>query len=142
MKNLSTAISNLKSIVDFELIKYSIPIEEKNTIRIKNTLIRPGRKGFVIVDTIKNKTIAKTHTKIAALAVAKLYVDNKTYNSVFVFDNQIEKNTNDIEFYDNIIARTEDLEKKLNCQIRRSFACEQVDIAKSKLNDQILHSIR
>lgn len=142
MKNLNSVLHDLESIVDFKVGKYAIPVADSSTIRIKNTLIRHSKNGYVIIDTAKNKTVAKTFTKIAALAIAKLYVDNKPYNLVFVFDTQIEKNLNDMKFYDYVITKTNDEEKKLNCQIRRSVAKEQVDIAKSKLNDQILDSIR
>ena len=138
MKNLKQALQDLQQIVDVKIKDYDIPVQIGNTIRIKHLIIRPCKKGYVIIDTNNNKSIVTTYTKIAAMAIAKSYIKKKPLNSIINFDNQIEKNLNDIVFYDNIIASTRDSEKLINLKIRKELAKEKVYIAKFNLNEQIV----
>lgn len=138
MKNLKQALQDLQQIVDVKIKDYDIPVQIGNAIRIKHLIIRPCKTGYVIIDTNNNKSIVTTYTKIAAIAIVKSYIKKKPLNSIINFDNQIEKNLNDIVFYDNIIASTRDSKKLINLKIRKELAKEKVYIAKFNLNEQIV----
>jgi hypothetical protein len=143
MKNLNLVIEELKDLLNEKIKKYNLPVLSGNTIRIGKILVRENKnQDFVVIDTEKNISIAKTFSKIAAIATAKNCVDSYKINLIKTYDAQIEKHFNDLQFYNAVIGSTEDDARKEALEIRVEFSKSKIDAAKYALDRIILDDIR
>lgn len=143
MKNLDQVVDDLKFILNDKIKRYNLPIVTKNSIRIGKILIRANKEeNYIVIDTEKNISIAKTFSKLAAIATAKNAVDPIKINLIKTYDAQIEKHFRDLQFYNAVIKNTEDFYRKTALEIRLEFSKSKIDAAKHALDRIILDDIR
>lgn len=112
----------LNKIVEQGLKEHPLPIKKGKTVFLGNLIVRSNRSGHTVVDKEANKTVAKTFSLRAALAVAKNYVQNKSIDLPIDIDKKYEKHYNDCVFYSHGIETTKSEYKKevLECRLYTS----------------------
>lgn len=138
MKNLDSVVDKLENIISSNIIKYNLPIIEGNIVRLGKYLIRPSKNSYLIVDTTINKSITKTYSKLAAIAYVKSLLKQSPNSIIFSLDKTIEKNENDIIFYENSILSTNNETRKNAIKSRLELSQEKINYAKKTLDNLIL----
>jgi hypothetical protein len=138
MKTIESALADLKDIIDTNAEWLDLPVVKGRNIRIKNIIVRPGRDGYTIVDIIESKIIEKTFTKVAALAVARAYLNGSPYGQIISYDRSIEKHYNDCIFYKHSLnnATTEDKIGLYECRI--ALAEDKIEKARTILEEYVM----
>ncbi len=117
----------LDRVITTGLDRVAIPYEKGNSIRLKHIAIRKHKKGYKLFDCKTNSHIVTTFTKAAALAIAKLTIEQKQehINSVMNFDDRASK-----YYMDAVFAKRSYENSKNN--IKKDTAEIQFDIAMEK----------
>ena len=143
MKNLKEALKELEDIIETKLSDYYIPEFKGKLIRVGNYAIRYSKtKGYIIFDVQSNKLVSTTFSKVAAVAIAKNAQKNKSIKMIIRYDRVMEKNFNDIQFYNHVINTTNDEDKKQALEIRLECSKDTIDSTKHILDDIILCDLR
>jgi hypothetical protein len=143
MKKLEQALFELEDIINAKIKYYKIPATKGSSIRISHFVIRPSKKhGYLVIDTETNKTLTSTFSKIGAVAVAKAKLDNKTINDIIHYDSVLEKNYNDLFFYNHILETTEDEQRQETIKCRLEISSEKIENAKRVLDNIIFSDFR
>ena len=139
MKTLSQAVNELERLVENFIPRYNIPYTQGKSIRIgKKVVRRSQRHGYVIIDIEDNATVSKAFSKPGAIAIAKAYNENKSYDLYERLDSELEKHFNDSVFYNNIITKTQDNFTKVIMEDRLEISQEHIHNAYSRLEQFIL----
>ena len=138
MKNLKSALDDLKHIVETGIESHDLPIVKGNTIRIKNLLIRKSSKGFVVVDISQNKTLGVMYSRIAALALARAYLREDNADEIQKYDSVIEKHSNDCHFYEYHLSKARSIEKVDIYNSRLDVSLDKIHSAKRRLEDYVM----
>ena len=143
MNKLSKIINDLNNLIDDNIEKLLFPTINGNSVRIKNIIVRPSKKhGFVLVDTVSNKTIKTTFSKSAAIASAIAQQKNQSTKMIDYYDQVLEKNVNDCFFYENILKNSNEEERISSTLVRFEDSKHKIYWAKSSLDEFILNDIR
>ena len=141
MKTLDAALKDLQKIVDNT--DFNLPVVNGKAIRIGKVIIRQSKNlGYLIVDTETNKTVETAFSKRGAVAIANAYLKNLSYRSLAMQDKIIEKNVNDIVFYNNGIQKAQTISKKYLLEDRLEIAAQNIEVAKDRLDRFIFTHIR
>ena len=137
MKDL---ISEIKSLITLGLTKYPLPYKAGNAIRIGPVVVRQRKdKTYLLFDCKKDTAISSAHSKHGALAIAKLYNEDKSIQEAIKLDNSVGKYDADIMFYENSYNITNDDFKKDVLDARISVAQIDMDSTIDQL-EQIIFS--
>lgn len=137
MKNL---INEIKSLVDIGLSKYPLPHKAGNAIRIGPVIVRQRKdKSFLLFDCKQDIAIGSAYCKHGALAIAKLYSEERNIDQAIKLDNVAGKYSADIMFYENSYNNTADDFKKDVLDARLSVAQVDMDATIDQL-EQIIFS--
>ena len=135
MIDIEVALEELKLIVNRNIHEYVIPEQQGNVIRVGHIVIRYSTNvGYLVFDTKKQQQVAKYYSKYAALAFSKNYMLGKDTSPISFLDMSIEKNENDIIFYQNTIETTTNENRKYiakdrmyNCEILAESAKQRLE---------------
>jgi hypothetical protein len=134
MIDIEVALNELKLIVSKNIHDHIIPEQQGNVIRVGYIVIRYSDSiGFLVFDTRKQTQVAKYYSKYAALAFSKNYMLGKDTDAISFLDKAIEKNENDIIFFQHTIENTSN-ENRKSIAIDRMTNCEIIaESAKQRL---------
>lgn len=133
------AFETLNKIVEQGLKDNPLPYQQGKTIFLGNIIIRNNKHGYVIIDRDQNKTVYKTFSKRAALAIAKNYIEDKSFEKIVNLDQKYEKHSNDCVFYLHNIQNTKDENKKEMLEHRLDTSCFEIQLLKDNLDRIILN---
>jgi len=138
MKN-HEIIKELNAIMEKGLQEVHLPYAKGKSIRIRNTVIRKSRDGFLVFDVKTHQRVAETFSKRGAIAYAKAREKNRDHDCdhILSLDNLLCKHYMDSLFHKNVIEKTED-------EWRKEAIITRFEIAKDKTfdtMDQIDHYI-
>jgi len=133
MKNLT---KELESIIHKVVLSHPLPYKKGKHIRIGPVIIRESKtQGFILFDSLKQKQLAVTYSKSAALAVAKCYLKDQDYSDVIRLDKVFQKYDIDCIFYKHIIEKTNDVFLKNVNTDRLDIAVHKVQDVKQNIED-------
>lgn len=139
MKNLKNALNDLQLMVETGLESHDLPIVKGNSIRIKNLLIRKSSRGFVVVDTSKNKTLGITYSRIAALALTRAHLkEDRADEKIQQYDSVIEKHSNDCHFYEYHLSKAKNSIKYDIYSSRLDLSQDRINSAKRVLENYVM----
>ena len=127
MTKTSKLAQDLDAIMEQGLQDVFIPYAKGKSIRIKNTVIRQSKQGFLVFDVKHSKRIAETFSKRGAIAYARCVSKNRKdqLETVLHLDQQLGKYYMDSLYAKNTIEKTSD-------RFRQESALTLFDIAKDK----------
>jgi len=133
MKDLT---KDLETIIHKVVLSHPLPYKKGKHIRIGPIVIRESKtQGFILFDSLKQKQLAVTYSKSAALAVAKCYLKEQNYEQVLRLDKIFQKYDVDCIFYKHIIEKTDnDFLKNVN-RDRLDIAVHKVQDVKQDIED-------
>lgn len=131
--------NDLSNIVEQGLKEHPLPIKKGKTVFLGNLIVRSNKSGHTVVDKEENKTIAKTFSLRAALAVAKNYVENIPIDLPMDIDKKYEKHFLDCMFYQHGIRVTKSENKKEILETRLCTSHEEIQQLKTVLDRIILN---
>lgn len=134
MNNLAIELSKL---IETGSKKYPLPYKKGNSIRIGKVIIRAKKDGFILFDCVEHEQICMTESKFGALAVAKLYIEDKDIDHALYLDRKYQKHHNDCAFYEHIINSAADNFKKDLAQVRLDLSEAHRSSIVSSLEDII-----
>jgi hypothetical protein len=135
MKFNESLVKDLENLINENLKNVSLPYVKGNSIRIRHMIIRESKKGFLVYDSYQNRQIARTYSKIAAVALAKTCAEGYEYShTILELDKIIEKNFVDSIFYKNTINKTNNDLRRYAAEDRYDIARERVDAARKELD--------
>lgn len=137
--DLTKLSKKLKSFIDEQAERMCMPIQQGNSVRIKNYVVRENHHGFLLYDIKQHKQIATTFTKTAALAMARQMAQNNRDSLRFIrsTDDEIHNKYNECVFYKHTIARTEDEIKRETAKIRYEIVWEDLIQLRDTLDQYI-----
>ena len=124
--DLQKLSKQLRTFIDEQAEKICMPIQQGNSVRIKDFVVRRNPYGFLVYDIRQNRQIATTFTKTAALAMAKQLSNNHKVDVIRNTDSLIEHKYNECVFYKHTIARTDDDVRRESAKIRYDIAWEDL----------------
>jgi hypothetical protein len=128
----------LEQFINESITKMSVPSYNKNSVKIKNYVIRKTKKGYVVFDIQHNNQVAFTSFKTSAVAIAKSLAEGKdVVSKVLYLDKIILKNYNDAVFYKNVIQKSKDSQVRESRRMRLEIALDRTNFAKQSLEDFI-----
>lgn len=132
-------IKRINLLLDKEIKNLNIPVVTDNTIVISYVKIVSIQEGYEIINCKTNKLIGFTHSKAAALALAKSTLGNeKREKEIILLDTIVEKNDNDKIFYNYTIKKTKNKITKFSTKNRREIAIKNSFNARKALQAMIL----
>lgn len=137
-KNL---IDEITTLVQTGTAKHQLPFKVGNAIRIGPVIIRPKKKTntYFLLDSKDQKIIGEVYSKHAALAIAKLYNENKKINFAVALDQKIQKHEIDVMFYEHTFEKTTSEARKDVLNTRITVSKQQLDNSIARL-EQIIFS--
>jgi len=134
---------HLESIIYNGIKRNPLPIKRGNSIRIGKIIIRESNtKGYILFDSELNKQIDIAESLRGALAISKLYLNNKDYKSIKPLDMKYIKHYNDAIFYKSSIKNTTDEFRKNVIEQRLEIAEETMNVVSKSLEDIIFDNKR
>ena len=124
---ISKLAKELDAIMESGLQDVFIPYAKGNSIRIKNTVIRRTKHGYLIFNVKDSKRIADTFSKRGAIAYARCVSKNKQddLHTILELDTKLGKYYMDSLYAKNTIEKTSD-------PVRQDSALILFDKAKDK----------
>ena len=133
-------VKELRTLISHGVKKHPLPIKVGNSIRIGPVVIRQIKdKSFLLFDSANKETIGSLYSKHGALAVAKLYNENKSIDDVLNLDMKLQKHDTDARFYQHNIDKTSNQAKKELLDIRLSVAHDELRVITTKLEQIIFN---
>ncbi len=117
-------IHQLKDFVDSSVDTVLFPVKTKNRINIGSYSIKPSKGMYSIKCYRTNEVVAKTYTKAAALAIAKLLNKKQNVDNILRLDDVAAKHKTDCIFYRYTINTTDN-------ELKREITQNRYDIARS-----------
>jgi len=140
--NQEKVVKELEIILNESIEKYSIPFVRKNSVKIKNFIIRYNSKKdfYFIYDCSSNKQVAKTNFKSTALAIAKNLANGRNIvDRVLKYDRELLKYYNDALVYKNIIKKSANQEMIEVRKHRLELCIDRTNYIKDILDDYIFN---
>jgi hypothetical protein len=120
----------LAYIIDKGTRNNPLPMRKGNSIRVGKVAIRFSiKKGYILFDCVDSEQICLAHSKVGALAIAKLYNAEKDIGTAQDYDKTYEKHDNDCIFYEYSIKNASDIFKKDLADVRLGVAVANRDKA-------------
>ena len=121
----SKLAQDLDAIMEQGLQDVFIPYAKGKSIRIKNTVIRQSKQGFLVFDVKHSKRIAETFSKRGAIAYAHAIAKNKPgrLDTILELDMKLGKHYMDSLFAKSTYEKSDD-------DVRKDSAIVRFDIAK------------
>lgn len=133
-------VNELKTLISHGVKRHPLPIKVGNSIRIGSVVIRQLKdKSFILFDSKQKAQIGSVYSKHSALALAKLYTEEKDLRFVLTLDSKLQKHDLDARYYQHSIDKTEDELKKDVLDTRLGVAYEELRIITSKLEQIIFN---
>ena len=102
-------LNELEDIVNRGLADSLFPVVSKNSVRIKNMMVRKSKKGYIVIDAKQGEQVAFTEFKSTALAIAKSKAKGlQITDKLMSLEQQMAKHYHDALFYENTINKTTD----------------------------------
>jgi hypothetical protein len=135
----SKLAKELDAIMEAGLQDVFIPWAKGNSIRIKNTVIRRTKQGYLIFDVKDSKRIADTFSKRGAIAYARCVSKNRkdALDTVLELDMKLGKHYMDSIFAKSTIEKTRDSARKDSAMVRFDIAKDYTWHYVSQLDDYI-----
>lgn len=123
--NQSKLVKELDDIMEAGLQDIYFPYAKGKSIRLKNTVIRQSKQGYLVFDVKQSKRIAETFSKRGAIAYAHAIAKNKPnrLEAILELDTKLGKHYMDSLFAKNTIEKSQD-------DTRTDSAMVRFDIAK------------
>ena len=122
--NSKRIIEDLDSIMEEGLNRVHVPYAKGKSVRIKNTVIRQTKQGFLVFDVKTHTRIAETFSKRGAIAYAKAHA--KGYDAkcseILDLDAGLSKHYMDSLFHKHSIEQTNDEMRKMALETRFEIA--------------------
>lgn len=116
-------LNELENIVNRGLADSLFPVVSKNSVRIKNMMVRKSKRGYIVIDAKQGEQVAFTEFKSTALAIAKSKAKGlQITDKLMQLEQQMAKHYHDALFYENIINKTTDDFVRETRQIRLDIA--------------------
>ena len=116
-------LKELEDIVNRGLTDSLFPVVSKNSVRIKNMMVRKSKKGYIVIDAKAGEQVAFTEFKSTALAIAKSKAKGlQITDKLMGLEHQMAKHYHDALFYENTINKTTDDFVRETRQIRLDIA--------------------
>lgn len=106
-------VKSLKELIDTSIDTVLFPVKTGNKINIGSYSIKESNGIFSIKCYKSNSVVAQTHTKAAAIAIAKSLAKNKNVptSRILELDKVAAKHRNDCIFYRHTMSKTKNLVK-------------------------------
>lgn len=123
--NQSKLAKELDDIMEAGLQDIYFPYAKGNSIRLKNTVIRRTKQGYLVFDVKNSKRIAETFSKRGAIAYAHAIAKNKPgrLDTILELDMKLGKHYMDSLFAKSTYEKSDD-------DVRKDSAIVRFDIAK------------
>ena len=122
--NSKRIIEDLDSIMEQGLNRVHVPYAKGKSVRIKNTVIRQTKQGFLVFDVKTHTRVAETFSKRGAIAFAKARANghDKDCNHILGLDASLSKHYMDSLFHKHSIEKTDDEMRKMALETRFEIA--------------------
>lgn len=131
---------DLEDIIENGVKNLDIPYVSKNSIRIKNYVIRKNRKGFYnIFDTVENRRLFVVNFKYTAIALAKALIKGRSTERILKLDEDLLKHHNDCLFYKNSMKNSTDSSYREVREVRLDISYHYTRQIKKQLETYILN---
>jgi hypothetical protein len=122
--NSKHIIEELDSIMEAGLTRVNIPYAKGKSVRIKNTVIRQTKQGFLVFDVKTHTRIAETFSKRGAIAFAKARAKgySNVCDEILVLDQALSKHYMDSLFHKHGIEQSKDEQRKMALETRFEIA--------------------
>jgi hypothetical protein len=116
-------LKQLEDIVNRGIADSLFPVVTKNSVRIRNMIVRKSKRGYLVIDAREGKQLAFTEFKSTALAIAKSQAKgiNNT-DKLLDLEQKLSKHYYDAMFFENTINKTKDSFVKETRQVRLEIA--------------------
>ena len=133
-------VKELKTLISHGVKQHPLPVKVGNSIRIGPVVIRQLKdKSFILFDSKQQYQIGSVYSKHSALALAKLYNEQKDIDFVLTLDKKLQKHDLDARYYQHSMDKTSDMSKKDILDVRLSIAHDELRIITSKLEQIIFN---
>ena len=124
--------NDLDAIMEKGLNRVHMPYAKGKSVRIRNTVIRETKQGFLVFDVKTHKRIGEFFSKRGAIAYAKAREKSNNVACIDIanLDNMLCKHYMDSLFFKNTIEKTTD-------SVRREATEIRFEISKDKTYDLI-----
>ena len=124
-KNLS---KKLLKLIDRNIHKVCVPIQNGNSVRLKHLIIRENNYGHLVYDLRDNKQITTTFTKTAAVAIAKNLAEGQDHSidRIIDLDREIQAKYNKCVQYKSTMINSDNPISIDNAHIRYDITWEDV----------------
>lgn len=128
-------LKELEDIVNRGLTDSFFPVVSKNSVRIKNMMVRKSRKGYIVIDAKEGEQVAFTEFKSTALAIAKSKAKgvNNT-EKLMILEQKMAKHYHDALFYENTINKTTDSFVKETRRTRLDIAQSEAERVRQQID--------
>lgn len=128
-------LKQLEDIVNRGVADSYFPVVSKNSVRIKNMMIRKSKKGYLVIDAKEGEQVAFTEFKSTALAIAKSKAKgiNNT-DRLLELEHQMAKHYYDAMFYENTINKTTDELVRSTRETRLDIALAETQRARQQID--------
>ena len=128
-------LKQLEDIVNRGVADSYFPVVSKNSVRIKNMMIRKSKKGYLVIDAKEGEQVAFTEFKSTALAIAKSKAKgiNNT-DRLLQLEHQMAKHYYDAMFYENTINKTTDELVRSTRETRLDIALAETQRARQQID--------
>jgi hypothetical protein len=128
-------LKQLEDIVNRGVADSYFPVVSKNSVRIKNMMIRKSKKGYLVIDAKEGEQVAFTEFKSTALAIAKSKAKgiNNT-DRLLQLEHQMAKHYYDAMFFENTINKTTDELVRSTRETRLDIALAETQRARQQID--------
>jgi len=125
--NSKRIIEELDNIMEQGLNRVHVPYAKGKSVRIKNTVIRQTKQGFLVFDVKTHTRVAETFSKRGAIAFAKARAkgEDSKCNQILDLDAGLSKHYMDSLFHKHSIEQTKDEIRKMALETRFEIAKDQ-----------------
>ena len=122
--NSKRIIEELDNIMEQGLNRVHVPYAKGKSVRIKNTVIRQTKQGFLVFDVKTHTRVAETFSKRGAIAFAKARAkgEDSKCNQILDLGAGLSKHYMDSLFHKHSIEQTKDEIRKMALETRFEIA--------------------
>lgn len=133
-------VEQIFSLISKSKMLSTIPVKMNGCIRVGGFEIMPMDSGYYVIDTAKDKVIAETWTKAAALAYVRVHISQRHEHipKIKELDQTVEKHEMDSKFYRHSLTHESNEQSHLSITTRLELAEAIAAHAKAQIKDIIL----
>ena len=126
-------VDEIQALIDKPTDPTLFPIEKKGRIMVGKYSVKHTKTGYTVYNK-NNQPVAKVETKIASIALAKMFNKNQTpRREIERLDKMITKHTQDCVFYDHVFKNTNDRERRQDLDLKLWHSRSKILDAEDKL---------